>query len=609
MEILKKFVLGDSPVRFDVVSPQNVNFPDTKCVNYEDPNFNICMPVFSIHGNHDDPAGAGGFSAVDLLSSSRLLNYFGKAKDIDNIKVTPVLMEKGDTRLALFGVGNVRDDRMARAFRQNKVTFERPEEEKGLENSPWFSMCVLHQNRVMRGAEKKNCVTEKMIPPFFDLVVWGHEHECRIEPERSENDYHIIQPGSSVATSLSAGEAIDKHFGVLEIRGDLHRLVRVPFRSVRTFLMEDVSLRTLGDFKDQQGNFISLDPDIDRDDTEKISAVLARKVQEMERSAIAKMHERKNETGEGGPKEPLLRLRVDHTGFAKINVSRFGQQFVGRVANPEDLLLFTKEKQKAVRKSRDGEQVNEQLDNKEDMQSKDGERAEIHVFLSSKVDELLRAQPNGDLSLLPLSGLADAIQNFVEKKESDAIQMFLTHQLEHVRQALENLEYSNDIEIEVKKIRDKDSQAEAAPSYAPVGDNGNNSHQSRANIANSLSRPVNIFNNVPPRTIKPDLKKDLKMLGLSDDDGSDTTIDHRNDRKRPRTETAVPEDAVERSDDDVILLSSEDEVQSTVSSRGPVTKRPRVGPLSQSSGRKTVATGKAKAARKPKKAAAPKKPR
>ena len=28
-------------------------------VNYEDPNLNIAIPVFSIHGNHDDPQGAG----------------------------------------------------------------------------------------------------------------------------------------------------------------------------------------------------------------------------------------------------------------------------------------------------------------------------------------------------------------------------------------------------------------------------------------------------------------------------------------------------------------------------------------------------------------------
>ena len=27
-------------------------------VNYEDPDINIAIPVFSIHGNHDDPSGA-----------------------------------------------------------------------------------------------------------------------------------------------------------------------------------------------------------------------------------------------------------------------------------------------------------------------------------------------------------------------------------------------------------------------------------------------------------------------------------------------------------------------------------------------------------------------
>lgn len=26
-------------------------------VNYQDPNINVAIPVFSIHGNHDDPSG------------------------------------------------------------------------------------------------------------------------------------------------------------------------------------------------------------------------------------------------------------------------------------------------------------------------------------------------------------------------------------------------------------------------------------------------------------------------------------------------------------------------------------------------------------------------
>ena len=49
-------------------------------VNYEDPNYNVALPVMTIHGNHDDPAGAENLSAVDILSTSRLVNYFGKVR-------------------------------------------------------------------------------------------------------------------------------------------------------------------------------------------------------------------------------------------------------------------------------------------------------------------------------------------------------------------------------------------------------------------------------------------------------------------------------------------------------------------------------------------------
>lgn len=31
-------------------------------MNYEDANLNVAIPVFSIHGNHDDPQGAGAVS-------------------------------------------------------------------------------------------------------------------------------------------------------------------------------------------------------------------------------------------------------------------------------------------------------------------------------------------------------------------------------------------------------------------------------------------------------------------------------------------------------------------------------------------------------------------
>ena len=55
-------------------------------------------------------------------------------------------------------------------------------------------------------------VPEGMFDDSIKLVVWGHEHDCRIWPEKVEGkDYYITQPGSSVATSLAPGEAIAKY--------------------------------------------------------------------------------------------------------------------------------------------------------------------------------------------------------------------------------------------------------------------------------------------------------------------------------------------------------------------------------------------------------------
>jgi double-strand break repair protein MRE11 len=50
-----------------------------------------------------------------------------------------------------------------------------------------------------------------MFDDSIKLVIWGHEHDCRITPEKvSEKPYYITQPGSSVATSLAYGESIQK---------------------------------------------------------------------------------------------------------------------------------------------------------------------------------------------------------------------------------------------------------------------------------------------------------------------------------------------------------------------------------------------------------------
>lgn len=71
---------------------------------------NCCkdLPIFSIHGNHDDPTRDGStdmLAALDLLSVSNLVNYFGRQDEVDKVTVSPVLIRKGNTKIALYGMG------------------------------------------------------------------------------------------------------------------------------------------------------------------------------------------------------------------------------------------------------------------------------------------------------------------------------------------------------------------------------------------------------------------------------------------------------------------------------------------------------------------------
>lgn len=89
--------------------------------------------------------------------------------------------------------------------------------------------CTLPQAHHMLSSRFVRLSTRcRHFPEFLDLVVWGHEHECRADPEAitsaagaSKFDARprfIVQPGSSVATALSEGESKKKHAVLLEVR-------------------------------------------------------------------------------------------------------------------------------------------------------------------------------------------------------------------------------------------------------------------------------------------------------------------------------------------------------------------------------------------------------
>jgi len=58
MKSLRTSCYGEKPCEIEILSDTSQTFQSAGGhVNYEDPDINVAIPVFSIHGNHDDPSG------------------------------------------------------------------------------------------------------------------------------------------------------------------------------------------------------------------------------------------------------------------------------------------------------------------------------------------------------------------------------------------------------------------------------------------------------------------------------------------------------------------------------------------------------------------------
>jgi len=426
VEILKKHTLSNNPISFQVVSDQEKNFVSGK-VNFEDENINVGFPVFMIHGNHDDPSGVGQQSALNILSSMGLINYFGRADDINRINVFPVLLAKGETRLALYGLGNIRDERLHRAFKHQKVTWVRPTGDK----RKWFNMFVIHQNRTRRSKVDKNYIPEEILPKFLDVVYWAHEHECLIELEESLGaNFYVTQPGSPIATSLGAADARPKYVGIMDIRGDQCRLHPVRLKKTRPFVWDEIVL---------DDNF---ERDVEQDDIEKflidrVNILIQRGLKSHAEGPIRRnLKEGEALTKEELDRIPLIRLRVDHTHFERINANRFGQLFVNKVANPEQIILCHKKSKRAIKVNKiPGMDIEE---------TPEGPQRPIKEIIY----DMLRVNRT-PLRVLSELRMTEAVEEFVEKETPMAIETFVKRALKETQEQLfgdDSLKIKEDVE-------------------------------------------------------------------------------------------------------------------------------------------------------------------
>lgn len=422
MRSLRANCYGDKPCELEMLSDGSEHFAGSfNHVNYDDEDINVAIPVFSIHGNHDDPSGEGHLAALDILAMSGLLNYYGRTPEADNIEIKPVLLQKGKTKLALYGMSNVRDERLFRTFRDGKVKFFQPSSDSG----DWFNIMSVHQNH--HAYTETSYLPEQYLPSFMDLIVWGHEHECKIDPQLNpEMGFKVMQPGSSVATSLCPGEAVPKHVAILHVEGpEKYKVEKIRLKTVRPFVMKEIALKDY----DEMNDIAYMN-----DNKTRVTQFLITKVEELIEEAKQSWYDVQQEDGvdideDEEPPKPIVRLRVECTApdggkFETENPQRFSGRFSQKVANVVDVVQFHRKRT-----------VTRATKNQPDMPDEEV-MAQITID-SVKVDKLVKEFLTAQsLTILPQNRFSDAVSQFVEKDDKHAMDEFLQESLKFQRSSL-----------------------------------------------------------------------------------------------------------------------------------------------------------------------------
>ncbi|KAJ5584816.1 uncharacterized protein N7459_004616 [Penicillium hispanicum] len=439
MRSIRMNCFGDRPCELEMLSDASENFQGAfNHVNYEDLDMNVAIPIFSIHGNHDDPSGEGHLAALDLLQVSGLLNYYGRTPESDNIEIKPVLLQKGRTKLALYGMSNVRDERLFRTFRDGKVKFFQPSVQK----DDWFNLMSVHQNH--HAYTESGYLPENFLPGFMDLVIWGHEHECLINPRvNPEMKFHVMQPGSSVATSLVPGEAVAKQVAILSITGREFKSEPIRLKSVRPFVMREIVLS-----EEKSAQKLARKENNRTEVTRFLMTIVEELIEEAKADWLEVHGEsiEDDDDDDGEAREvplPLVRLRVETStpeggSYDCENPQRFSNRFVGKVANVNDVVQFYRKKKNTSSR-------------KADSAADDAAVSHLTGLDTVKVEQLVREfLASQSLSILPQNSFGDAVSQFIDKDDKHAMEMFVNESLEGQVRHLMSLDRDDDMEDEEK---------------------------------------------------------------------------------------------------------------------------------------------------------------
>ena len=239
-------------------------------------------------------------------------------------------------------------------------------------------------------------------------------------------NFHVMQPGSSVATSLMPGEAVPKHVAVLSITGRDFAVEKIRLKTVRPFVMREIVLS-------EEKEAMKLAKKANNRTA--LTQFLTNIVNDMIRQAdeewkAAQGDEDQNEK----PPLPLIRLRVEFTApeggnFDCENPQRFSNRFTERVANLQDVVQFYRKKKGGVKRAQNGAEMPE---------------ASMLASLtidSVKVEQLVREFLDAQsLTILPQNSFGDAVSQYIDKDDKHAMEVFVTENLHKQVEQLMNMD-------------------------------------------------------------------------------------------------------------------------------------------------------------------------
>ena len=267
-------------------------------------------------------------------------------------------------------------------------------------------------------------------------MIWGHEHECLIDPRYNpEMNFHVMQPGSSVATSLMPGESVAKHVAILSVTGKDFKVEPIRLKTVRPFVMKEIVLAEEKETKKLAK----------KDNRTLLTQYLIGVVESLIQQAKDEWLEAQEEGDYDDEPEvplPLIRLRVEYSApdggnFDCENPQRFSNRFVSKVANVNDVIQFYRKKAGTGRKAQDGVDMPEE--------SILAQLSIDSVKVEKLVREFLTAQ---SLTILPQNSFGDAVSQFVDKDDKHAMEMFVNESLLDQIKHLMELDHADEDEIQ-----------------------------------------------------------------------------------------------------------------------------------------------------------------